>query len=204
MDVQKEAAGFPDEQWLISVRSADPSGSQKEKAWEMLHHHYYKPLWSAVNQMLQDEMLTEDVVQEAFIKAYRSFDRFKGDSKVSTWLYRIAMNQAYDTLRKRSRRQKWLGLFPLQEDEESQPHEAVDERTGAVELQNKDRKTEIQDALAKLPPDQRAVVELRLVQGFSTEETAKILKVQKGTVLSRLFYGCQKLKKQLNHTYEEL
>lgn len=204
MDVQKEDASFPDEQWLSSARSADPSSPQREQSWEILHRHYYKPLWSAVNQMLQDEMLTEDVVQEAFIKAYRSFDRFKGDSKVGTWLYRIAMNQAYDTLRKRSRRQKWLGLFPLQEDEESQPHEAIDERTGDLELQSKDRKQEIQEALSKLPPDQRAVVELRLIQGFSTEETAKILKVQKGTVLSRLFYSCQKLKKLLNHTYEEL
>jgi RNA polymerase sigma-70 factor, ECF subfamily len=204
MDVQKEDTDFPDRQWLLAVRSAEVSTSQREQAWETLHRHYYKPLWSAVNQMLQDEMLTEDVVQEAFIKAYRSLDRFKGDSKVGTWLYRIAMNQCYDTLRKRSRRQKWLGLFPLQDDEESQSHEAIDGHSGDIALQSKDQQIEIQEALEKLSPDQRVVVELRLIQGFSTEETAAILKVQKGTVLSRLFYGCQKLKKLLNHTYEQL
>jgi RNA polymerase sigma-70 factor, ECF subfamily len=204
MDVQKEDTSFPDEQWLSAARSTGTSAQQREQAWETLHRYYYKPLWSAVNQMLQDEMLTEDVVQEAFIKAYRSFDRFKGDSKVSTWLYRIALNQCYDTLRKRSRRQKWLGLFPLQDDEESQPHEAIDERTGDLNLQDKDRKMQIKEALDKLTPEQRAVVELRLIQGFSTEETASMLKVQKGTVLSRLFYSCQKLKKHLNKSYEEL
>jgi RNA polymerase sigma-70 factor, ECF subfamily len=204
MDVQKETVIFSDEQWLTSARGADASSPQREEAWATLHHHFYQPLWSAVNQMLQDEALTEDVVQEAFIKAYRSFDRFKGESKVSTWLYRIALNQAYDTLRKRSRRQKWLGLFPLQTDEETQPHEAIDDRTSAMEVQNQDRKVLLEEALQKLTPDHRIVVELRLIQGLSTEETARILKVQKGTVLSRLFYSCQKLKKHLNSSYEEL
>ncbi|NJK92319.1 MAG: sigma-70 family RNA polymerase sigma factor [Blastochloris sp.] len=204
MDVQAPDDDFSDEQWLKALRESGLSSADMERAWEVLHRHYYRTLWSAVNQMLQDEALTEDVVQEAFVKAYRSFERFKGESKVGTWLYRIAMNQAYDALRKRNRRQKWLGLFPLQEDEESQPHEAVDEHTAVVEAEGRDRQELIREALEKLSPEHRAVVELRLVQGFSTEETARILKLQKGTVLSRLFYSCQKLKKHLKQSHEEL
>ncbi|MDZ4788428.1 MAG: RNA polymerase sigma factor [Blastochloris sp.] len=204
MDVSKEVVIFSEPQWLLAARSLDTDGLQKERAWETLHQHYYKPLWSAVNHILQDESLTEDVVQEAFVKAFRSFDRFQGNSKVSTWLYRITINHCYDALRKRSRRQKWLGLFPLQDDEESQPHEAIDTQTGAHAAEHRDRHAIIQKALEKLSPDQRAVVELRLIQGLSTEETAQILRIQKGTVLSRLFYSCQKLKKLLQENYEEL
>lgn len=195
---------FCEDKWLLAARLKDPDSPLREQAWEALHFHYYKPLWSVVNKILQDEALTEDVVQEAFVKAYRSFDRFHGDSKVSTWLYRIAINQSYDTLRKKSRRQKWLGLFPLQEDEESQPHEAIEERTGATIAEQKDRLELIRTVLAKLSPEHRAVVELRLIQGYSTEETAHMLSVQPGTVLSRLYYSSQKLRKLLKESYEEL
>lgn len=170
----------------------------------MLHQQYYRGLWSAVYPVVRDNALAEDVVQEAFLKAYKKISRFKGDSKFGTWIYRIAMNQAYDVMRKQQRRQKRLGLFPLQQDEEQEPLEAVDEFTGADAAHAGDLRKAILAALDQLNPEQRSVVELRLIQGFSTEETAKILKCKKGTVLSRLYYSCQKLKELLGDRYEEL
>jgi RNA polymerase sigma-70 factor (ECF subfamily) len=184
--------------WVALARQGDSAG------WAALHRLYYRGLWGAVNQIVLDEKLAEDVVQEAFIKAYRKIRRFRGDARFSTWIYRIAINQAYDTLRKRSRREKWLGLFPLSQDEEESPKEYIVEETSATAAFRGDQQEAISRALQTLSPEHRAVVELRLIQGFSTEETARILKVKKGTVLSRLFYSCQKMKKLLKKTYEEL
>lgn len=175
-----------------------------QEGWAQLHKLYYQGLWNAVNQILQDEKLSEDVVQEAFLKAFRQIQRFRGESRFSTWIYRIAINQAYDTLRKRNRRGKWLGLFPIQESDDEDPKEMVVTETSATAAERSDQREMLLRAMESLPADHRAVVELRLVQGFSTEETARILKVKKGTVLSRLFYSCQKLKKLLKETYEEL
>ena len=198
MSVQENITTFKEAEALKLVREGRAEG------WEMLHQQYYRGLWAAVYQVLHDEALAEDVVQEAFLKAYKKIKYFRGQSKFSTWIYRIAMNQAYDAGRKKQRRQKNLGMFPLQDDEEKQEIEAVDERTGADAAHAGDLRKAIHEALDQLNPDQRGVVELRLIQGFSTEETAKILGCKKGTVLSRLYYSCQKLKEILGDRYEEL
>ncbi|MEM6822870.1 MAG: sigma-70 family RNA polymerase sigma factor [Verrucomicrobiota bacterium] len=198
MDVQNKVTPFKEAEALKLIRDGRAEG------WEMLHQQYYHGLWSAVHQVVRDDALAEDVVQEAFLKAYKKFKRFKGKSKFSTWMYRIAMNQAYDTIRKIQRRQKRLGLFPLQQNEEDTPIEGVDERTGADAAHHGDLRDALNTALKSLNPEQRAVVELRLIQGFSTEETARILRCKKGTVLSRLYYSCQKLKQLLGDRYAEL
>jgi RNA polymerase sigma-70 factor (ECF subfamily) len=185
-----------DQRWVSLAMSGDPRG------WEHLHRQYYGGLWGTVQQIIQDEKLAEDVVQETFLKAFRQIHRFRGDSKFSTWIYRIAVNQAYDTIRKRNRRQKWLGLFPLKQTEDEPEHEWVVTETSATEAERSDLRDALVKAMGSLSEEHRAVVDLRLVQGFSTEETARILKLKKGTVLSRLFNSCQKLKKLLRETHE--
>ena len=185
--------------WVEKARAGDPAG------WAELHFRYYGRLWSAVNQVLNDAAAAEDAVQEAFIKAFRNIHRFRGGSKFSTWIYRIALNQAFDTLRKRNRSRKWLGFFPLEPDDEEAPVRQM----AAPELslsgaERTDCRKAVARALKSLPAAHRAVVELRLVQGLSTEETARVLGCKKGTVLSRLFYSCQKLQPLLKGVYEEL
>ncbi|MDX6766731.1 MAG: RNA polymerase sigma factor [Candidatus Methylacidiphilales bacterium] len=199
MSVEHTATRSEEDPWI------DAAIRGSEEGWRELHRLHYKGLWSAVNQVLRDDALSDDVVQEAFVKAYQQIRKFRRDAKFSTWIYRIALNQAYDTLRKTQRRSKWLGLFPLQTGEEGETleHEAIDEHDAAKEAALGDDRAALARALDSLGPDHRAVVELRLIQGFSTEETARILRCKKGTVLSRLFYSCQKLKKILEETYKE-
>jgi RNA polymerase sigma-70 factor (ECF subfamily) len=199
MSVEQNNQQSSEEQWIESAIQGS------EEGWRELHRLHYKGLWSAVNQVVHDEALADDVVQEAFIKAYRQIRKFRRDSKFSTWIYRITLNQAYDTLRKINRRSKWLGLFPLQSsDEDDAPEwQAVDEHDASKDAALGDDRAALAKALDSLGADHRAVVELRLIQGFSTEETARILKCKKGTVLSRLYYSCQKLKKVLEETYKE-
>jgi len=195
--VQPSGDEFQEALWLEAARLG------RDDAWAEIHRCYYKNLWSAVNRMLQDEALTEDVVQEAFLKAYRRISHFRGQSRFGTWLYSIALNQARDTLRSLKRRQKYLGLFPVQQDEDDVPREAIDPNHAGRAAELADQGRLIRQALSTLDAEHRAVVELRLVQGFSTDETARILKCKRGTVLSRLFYSCQKLKILLQDSHEQ-
>jgi len=201
MDVEPGNPEPPESHWIELARAG------RDEGWRELHRRYYAGLWHVAHQLLRDEALAEDVVQEAFIKAHRQIRRFRGDAKFSTWIYRITQNQARDVLRKQQRRGKWLGLFPLNgasDDPDAPEIDAVDQgRTASEDAALGDDRAALAKALATLNPDHRAVVELRLIQGFSTEETARILKLKKGTVLSRLFYSCQKLKKHLEPTYNE-
>ena len=86
--------------------------SGEEPAWGDLHREHYPRLWSSVQRILNNPTLADDVVQEAFIKAHRDIRRFEGNSQLGTWLYRIAINQALDTIRKRQRTES-VALVPL-------------------------------------------------------------------------------------------
>src|ERR1700722_4936720 len=100
---------------LQRLRSGD------EAAWGELHRDHYPRLWSSVQRILNNPTVSDDVVQEAFIKAHREIKRFSGQSQLGTWLYRIAINQALDTVRKKQRTDRWLSFLSPTADEENQP-----------------------------------------------------------------------------------
>lgn len=132
----------------------------------------------------------EDVAQEVFIRFYRALSKFRGEAQLSTYLSRIAINLSLTALKKRQKRQlrvaaidgKWQDL-PL-EDKASHPD-------------RQDNRQLVQRALEMLDPDFRAVVVLRLMQGYSTKETAEMLNIPMGTVGSRLSRAQVQLKEIL-------
>jgi len=171
----------------------------EESAWGELHRDHYPRLWSSVQRILNNPSLADDVVQEAFIKAHRDIRRFEGHSQLGTWLYRIAINQTLDTIRKKQRTERWLSfLAPVAEDE-NQPampegHVAA---TSSAGLENADLRDAIFAAMKELSLEHRAVVQLRLVDEMSLEEAAQILHCKPGTVNSRLHYACEHLRRKL-------
>ena len=143
--------------------------------------------------------LAEDVAQEAFIKAWRSISHFRGESSVSTWLYRITVNAARDAVRSHSRG----GTLSLTRDDDdfdtsewdlpvtsgdTVPEDAV-ERDELIHG--------VRRAIEELPEDMRRVVILRDIDELSYEDIAEILDIELGTVKSRLNRGREKLKKIL-------
>jgi RNA polymerase sigma-70 factor (ECF subfamily) len=174
----------------------------EEQAWGELHREHYARLWSSVQRILNNPTMSDDVVQEAFIKAHRDIGRFAGQSQLGTWLYRIAVNQALDTIRKKQRTDRWLSfLSPVAEDE-GQPAmpEGQVAPEASVGLENAELRDIIFAAMAELTPEHRAVVQLRLVDEMSLEETAQILRCKPGTVNSRLHYACEHLRRKLART----
>jgi RNA polymerase sigma-70 factor, ECF subfamily len=171
----------------------------EEAAWGELHREQYARLWSSVQRILNNPAMADDVVQEAFIKAHRDIGRFEGQSQLGTWLYRIAVNQALDTIRKKQRTERWLSfLSPLSEDE-NQPAmpEGLVPAAASVGLENRELRDVIFEAMGDLSAEHRAVVQLRLVDEMSLEETAQLLRCRPGTVNSRLHYACEHLRRKL-------
>lgn len=173
--------------------------SGEESAWAELHRDHYPRLWSSVQRILNNPTMADDVVQEAFIKAHRDIWRFEGHSQFGTWLYRIAINQALDTIRKKQRTDRWLSFLSPMADDENQPvmPEGHVEPTVSAGLENTELREMIFEAMGELSVEHRAVVQLRLVDEMSLEETAQLLRCRPGTVNSRLHYACEHLRRKL-------
>ncbi len=139
-----------------------------------------------VTAMLGPGDEVDDVVQDTFIRCYESLHRFRGHAAFGTYLHRIAINRSRDILR---RRQRLRARF-VSHDDVSLPSAGL---TTEEEMIQRDRARLVHAAIARLTPDHRAVVTLRLLQGFSTEETANMLGIRYGTVLSRLSRATRRL-----------
>lgn len=154
-----------------------------------------------MNRIVNNPSLSDDVVQQAFIKAHREIATFGGQSQIGTWLYRISVNQALDSVRKQGRLSRWLSfLSPVAEEEGMVPLPEIPVAAGSsTGLERADLAQEIAAAMEELSPEHRAVVQLRLVDDLTLEETARILKCKEGTVNSRLHYACERLRHKLKN-----
>ena len=133
-------------------------------------------------------------MQETFIRFYKSLDKFRGDSSIGTYLTRIAINLSLNELKRRKRKRK---LFY---------YNANDKIKNIADLTNSKMQREVKEivhkGIQKLDSKFRSVIVLRLIDGYSTQETAKILALPVGTVLSRLARGQEKLKEILVPLYK--
>jgi len=163
-------------------------------AFSEIIRRYENMVARTVKSMLGDIQQAEDVGQDTFIRLYKSLKDFRGDSKLSTYIQRIAINQSLNEIR---RKKRFLSLFFQSDDKDDMSEidlEAMNEEEG------RDIKSYVNMAISKLEPDFRTVVILRSIQGYSTKETAEILEVPVGTVLSRL----SRAKEQLRELLKEL
>ncbi|MCJ7447265.1 MAG: RNA polymerase sigma factor [Bacteroidales bacterium] len=148
---------------------------------------YQKMVARTVKGMLGDSVFAEDIGQEVFIKLYHSLSEFRGEAKLSTYIQRIAVNL---TLNEIKRRKRFFSMFSQKGNSEMYEFEVADheneERREASEIVNK--------ALMRIDPKFRIIVTMRMLQGYSTKETAEILNLPLGTVLSRLSRAQDQLK----------
>lgn len=138
---------------------------------------------------------TDDVGQETFIRFYRSLDKFRGESSVGTYLTRIAINLSLNELKRRKRRNAYF--FSKGEEKMENAPDKNDPN------KKKELKEIVHTGIQQLEPKYRAVVVLRLIEGYSTQETAQILRLPVGTVLSRLARAQKKLKEILTPVFWE-
>ena len=166
-------------------------------AFRTLFDRYHRRAYALAFGVLRHQDDALDVVQDAFIKAHRYLDKFEGNSSFYTWLYRIVMNLAIDHLRKH-RRVKPVELDEqhLDESDEALLPKILGGNPGRA-LMDKEIRARIDQALAELSDNHRAVLIMRELEGMSYEELAQAMGCSKGTIMSRLFHARKNMQKQL-------
>ncbi len=143
-------------------------------------------------RMVGNEDDAFDMSQEAFLKAYNSLGSFRGESRFSVWLYRLTSNVCLDFLRSEGRRAHNSLTYVDEEDEKEL--DIPDERfSPQTEMERKELREAVHSGLLKLPRDYRVILLLREIDGLSYEEIAEALKLETGTVKSRIFRARKKL-----------
>jgi RNA polymerase sigma-70 factor (ECF subfamily) len=163
------------------------------EAFEVLVEKYKRKTFRLAFGVLRDQEEALDVSQEAFVKAYRSLPKFKGDSAFYTWLFRITMNLALDRRRQRIARAKSLGGEAVTPEEWERTAVSSDTPPDE-EAVSADRRARIGQALESLPEHHRAIIILSDIQGLSYREIAEVLAIPMGTVMSRLHNARKRLR----------
>ena len=162
-------------------------------AFEKLVTEYEKAVYAIAQRMTGNPEDSADMTQETFIKAYNSLGSFRGDSKFSVWLYRIANNVCLDFLRSRSRKPTVSLSVEDDEGEETQLDVADESQSPELLLERGLTRDAVRRGLDTLPPDYKQILLLREIQGLSYEEIASALGIDLGTVKSRIFRARKKL-----------
>jgi RNA polymerase sigma-70 factor (ECF subfamily) len=172
-----------EEELVIAAREGD------DNAFKELVVRFEPIVARTVIGMLGDCVEAEDVGQETFIRFYKALPSFRGESGVGTYLTRIAMNLSLNELKRRKRRLLRFARKPVEE-----YHDLADEGQERGRDVDKER---VWMAIGELEERFRSVLVLRLIDGYSTEETAQMLDIPLGTVLSRLSRGQKRLRELL-------
>jgi RNA polymerase sigma-70 factor, ECF subfamily len=169
-------------------------------AWGALFDRYERRILAVAGRMMRNHEDAEDVVQQAFQRAFMHLDSFHGDSRFSTWLTRIAINEALMMMRRR--RPNTTAIEGPTEGTDSEAAVEVEDARPTPEQRyaELELRTSLIDSVLRLRPNLRAVVLLRELRDFSTEETANMLGISVAAVKARLFHARAKLRESLHRT----
>jgi RNA polymerase sigma-70 factor (ECF subfamily) len=174
----------PDEEDIDLVRRVQRGD---KRAFDLLVLKYQQKVAGVVSRYLRDQADIQDVVQEAFIKAYRAMPKFRGDSAFYTWLYRIAINTAKNFLVSRSRRPPGSDVDAAVAEQLDVGERLQSRATPEELLMMEEVETAVWDAINALPDELRTAITLREIDGMSYEEIAQAMDCPVGTVRSRIF-----------------
>lgn len=186
-----------------------------DELFRQLVRRYENRIYNAAYKMLGDTDEADDVVQETCIKLHQNLLKFRKEASFAAWIFRIAHNACMDKLRTRRRKKRIFQFLSFSSPSSPvlQVHEEAALMMSQLVDQNPDPSQQLDLAeqgevvaqkLAMLPENQRAVVVLHDIEGFSYQEIAKIVGTSLGTVRSRLHYGRTKLKELLQPYFSSL
>jgi RNA polymerase sigma-70 factor (ECF subfamily) len=165
----------PDDLLIARIRAGETA------CFELLMRRHNERIYRTVRAVLGDDADVEDVMQQAYVSAYQHLDGFEGRARFSTWMTRIAINEAYARLRRRSR----TGPAPWQDDAMADEPEAAGP-TPEQAAAHREMQALLERAVDTLSVPNRTVFVLRAVEGLSTAETAECLKISEDAVKTRL------------------
>lgn len=154
-------------------------------AFEQLVLKYENKVFNIAYRMCGNYEDASELAQEAFIRVFKSINSFRADSEFGTWIYRITVNVCLDYSRKQKKYNNFI-INDQNEDDYIMRNLPSKERSPSEYAETKETVREISDALEKLRKDQRAMIVLRDIEGFTYNEISQMLKISEGTVKSRI------------------
>lgn len=174
-----------------------------EEAFRLLIRRYKIRLYGVAFGITLDQEEASEILQEVFLKVYQKIHTFREEAELSTWLHRITINQSLNWQRKWKRRFKWQHRS-LDEGKEGDLGGLESKMDHPEELcQRKELEEVFHRKLEELPEDARTALVLKEMEGLSYDEIARIMKIKRGTVSSRLFYARQRLRELLKDYVDE-
>lgn len=166
------------------------------EAFSVIVNRYRQQVARAVIGMLGNTAEADDVGQEVFIRFYKSIEQYRGESSLSTYLTRIGINLSLNALKKQKKHRIFQSFKTDNNDKKT--YNTLEQKAVADDnFSKKDNQELVQLALTHLDPKFRSIIVLRMLEGYSTKETAETLDLPTGTVLSRLSRAQEKLKTEL-------
>jgi RNA polymerase sigma factor (sigma-70 family) len=174
-----------------------------ELAFKSLVENYQDLVYNTALGVVQNSEDAEDVAQEVFIQVYRSIDQFKGDARLSTWIYRITTTKALDHIRSRKRKKRFAFITSLFGPNDELVHDPVDFQHPGVELDRKEQAALLFRMIAQLPENQKVAFTLHKTEELSYQEIADVMQLSVSAVESLLFRARQNLRKLLEKYYQQ-
>ncbi len=175
-----------------------------EAAFKTIVEQWKDMVYNTVLGIVQNETEAEDLTQDVFIKVFENVSSFKGESKFSTWLYRIATTTALDHLRSKKRKKRFGFIFSLtvnDQNEDGQAQEIPDFQHPGVSLDNKERSKILFMAIDQLPENQKVAFTLHKLEGLSYKDISEVLNTTVSAVESLMSRANGNLRKQLEEYY---
>jgi RNA polymerase sigma-70 factor (ECF subfamily) len=172
----------------------------EQQAFQWLVESRQDMVYNTLLGIVQNVSEAEDLAQEVFIQVYQSIGSFRGDAKLSTWIYRIAVAKAIDAERKKKTRKRFFG-FRLNEDNAAE--DPMHFEHPGILIENKERAALLFKALEKLPKNQRVAFLLIKTEGLSYEDTALVMKITIKAVEALMHRAKAQLRKILYDYYQQ-
>ena len=177
------------------------------EAFDELVTRYRTRIFAMIYNMVHNEQDAWDLAQDSFVKAWKSIKRFRGRSSFYTWIYRIVMNVTIDWLRKKQVKGAGVEFDDAIQLREVNPASKTLPKADPLPYERMERtevRARIDNAIAQLSPEHRAVILMKETEGMQYHEIAEALGCSIGTVMSRLFYARKKLQNLLKAVYENI
>ena len=177
------------------------------EAFDQLVGRYRTRVFSMIYNMVHNEQDAWDLAQDSFLKAWKSIGRFRSQSSFYTWIYRIVTNVTIDWLRKKQVKGSGAEFDDAIQLKDIDPASRTVPKADALphqRMEQREIRARIDDAIAQLSPDHRAVILMKETEDMQYHEIAEALGCSIGTVMSRLFYARKKLQNLLRDLYENV
>jgi RNA polymerase sigma-70 factor (ECF subfamily) len=196
-DAERTASDHEDASWVVAAREGD------HDAFDRLYTKYRERVFAVILRVVHHRDDALETAQDVFLKVYRSLDRFESGTRFYTWLYRIAVNQSIDLLRRRGVRKERSYPVEIAGSEEAHGVAAASKLRGpSARVEAHEVRERLAAAMRELPDKHRQVFVLYSQEDMSYGEIAEVLQIPIGTVMSRLFYARRKMRESLPQDWD--